>query len=355
MGGRSAWAAAVTTIITSSMMVRFAETMADRGAPPDERLYAVIRLECLLHDNPYKRRAITVLTSLIKGKRPTLGERLQVEVIITGERMLAWFTPAAMDHHRLYFSVAYMLVIVTTFFFMAGEYSVYSAIESGEEVKYGPHELMDLVSLQSSLETVFSREFLWEWGGRDAPGLMEAGGWTRWCTSVLLHNTFQHMLSNLLLTLALAFHLESKYGAWRISLLWVLSSSGGQLMSALFEDPCHLVVGASGGVFGMMGLFVADMVVNFQTIKRPILRCLLIIIFGIFFTVTLVNTDNVSHASHAGGLVCGLFLSFLFLPRLRVGYRWELILPALGACVLLAVFVCVPPYIYEVRYSEVVC
>jgi hypothetical protein len=42
----------------------------------------------------------------------------------------------------------------------------------------------------------------------------------------------------------------------------------GNFFSAAFEDTCLALVGASGGVFGMVGLFIADMVVNFASIRR---------------------------------------------------------------------------------------
>ena len=44
--------------------------------------------------------------------------------------------------------------------------------------------------------------------------------------------------------------------------------SAGNFFSAAFEGACATVQGASGGVFGMMGLFIADLVLNFETVKR---------------------------------------------------------------------------------------
>lgn len=107
--------------------------------------------------------------------------------------------------------------------------------------------------------------------------------------AVVIHASFVHMLSNLLLTVAMSLHLENKYGAWRIALLWVISCGGGQLISAAGEDVCGQFVGSSGGVFGMMGLFIADMIFNFETISRPLLRCLLILLFIVFFVITIVQ------------------------------------------------------------------
>ena len=95
---------------------------------------------------------------------------------------------------------------------------------------------------------------------------------------------------------------------------------GANLVSAAFEPNCTLLVGASGAVFGFMGLFVADLVVNFESISWPFLRVLCIVLFVVFFIVNALSDDSsprVSHASHVGGLVCGLFPSLLFLPNLR--------------------------------------
>lgn len=46
------------------------------------------------------------------------------------------------------------------------------------------------------------------------------------------------------------------------------SVGAGNFFSAAFEGACATVQGASGGVFGMMGLFIADLVLNFETVKR---------------------------------------------------------------------------------------
>lgn len=67
--------------------------------------------------------------------------------------------------------------------------------------------------------------FLLEWGARWAP-LLRAEP-QRWLTPMLLHRTFSHLLSNMLLFGALCLQLEIKYGVVRIALLWVLSSLGG--------------------------------------------------------------------------------------------------------------------------------
>lgn len=104
---------------------------------------------------------------------------------------------------------------------------------------------------------------------------------------------------------------------------------GGNLISAAFESPCILVVGASGAVFGLQGFFIADLIVNFETITRPLLRLLMTVVFFVFFVITLVTgPSSVSHWSHIGGLVCGIFPSFLFLPNIK-DRRWKAVQRAL--------------------------
>lgn len=118
--------------------------------------------------------------------------------------------------------------------------------------------------------------------------------------------------------LPLTFLFERKHGAPRIAVLWVAAVLAGNFWSAALESPCTQVVGASGGVFGLIGLCVADMVLNLETIRRPVLQTVALGMTFVFFVVNLATQTDVSHMSHVGGLVGGFFLSFLVLPNLKV-------------------------------------
>ena len=58
--------------------------------------------------------------------------------------------------------------------------------------------------------------------------------------AVFVHTGFQHVLSNLLVWLALAMPLEYAYGTCRILAVWLISALGSAFFSAAFEDSCTL-------------------------------------------------------------------------------------------------------------------
>lgn len=71
-------------------------------------------------------------------------------------------------------------------------------------------------------------------------------------------------------------------GAFR----WCSAGLGGNFCSAAFEDPCVLVVGASGSVFGFIGLYVADLVLNFESILWPMVQ-LVTMLLSVGLTIAL--------------------------------------------------------------------
>jgi membrane associated rhomboid family serine protease len=86
-----------------------------------------------------------------------------------------------------------------------------------------PKYLLKWLSWFATWET-FSFEFLKAWGGRFAPSL-ESGHWWLWFTSFYLHQNLQHIVSNMLLFVALSVHLELNYGWWRLLLVWIISGA----------------------------------------------------------------------------------------------------------------------------------
>lgn len=70
----------------------------------------------------------------------------------------------------------------------------------------------------------FQTDFLRLWGGRYGPALKH-GKWWLWFSSIYLHRDLQHIVSNMLLFVAMSVHLELNYGWWRLLLVWLMSGA----------------------------------------------------------------------------------------------------------------------------------
>ncbi len=52
----------------------------------------------------------------------------------------------------------------------------------------------------------------------------------------------------------------------------------GTFLSMSFEDTCSMYVGASGAVFGFIGLYITDTLINWESILAPLLRLLSMVV-----------------------------------------------------------------------------
>lgn len=88
---------------------------------------------------------------------------------------------------------------------------------------------------------------------------------------------------------------------------------------------------------------------------RPVLRCCAIVAFTSYFVITIATQPiGTSHMSHVGGLICGLFPAFVFLPNLN-HERWEAILPIAGTLFLIIAFITLPVIFYHDKYPHLDC
>ena len=143
----------------------------------------------------------------------------------------------------------------------------------------------------------------------------------RWVTSLFLHVSASHLFFNMLGLFFFGKVLEKEVSReWFVSIYFI----GGFLGSfAYMFTSTSPVVGASGCVFAVMG---AAMLLN--PIKRihlylfPLPLGVVAIVFVIFETMavyfqpgTLVETSNVAHIAHLGGVMTGALFALFFNPK----------------------------------------
>lgn len=313
-------------------------------------------VDSVMAHTPRQASYLEALRKREKGEYASFRDRLANELHITGQKLFGFFALPKLGHrHIVWWSIVSTSACVSVFSFMASEWPLYDQLMNRAEPPepaemFGPKRLLDWLLPRAFTHDgrvrYFSTDFLILWNGRYAPAIVGGRQYWRWITSLFVHSSTDHLGSNMAMSIFFSANLEYKYGSWRVALLWLVSGLGGNLFSAIFEDRCLVVVGASGAAFGMAGLFAADMILNYETIQRPLLRILFLCVFlGYFFYQLSTDSSDVSHNSHIGGFVCGLFPAFLYLPNFKSA-KWEAILPVLGLTVCLVVYVAFPVYVY---------
>jgi membrane associated rhomboid family serine protease len=97
---------------------------------------------------------------------------------------------------------------------------------------------------------------------------------------------------------------------------WLAAVAGGFASEAF--GSCVVTVGASGGIFGLLGVFLADCVFHFASVSYPVWRLVSLLIFGVMWLATSASGGGaaISHWSHLAGVIYGAALGPLLLPSL---------------------------------------
>jgi len=133
-----------------------------------------------------------------------------------------------------------------------------------------------------------------------------AGDWWRLASSAFLHANILHIGINMLMLWWFGQALEATVGRGRflgIYLVAILAGSAG----ALLLSPTEPTVGASGGVFGLLG---AGLVLERRNINVFGGGALLLVLFNLGFTF--IHPTSISVGGHLGGLAGGALAVLAF-------------------------------------------
>jgi len=139
--------------------------------------------------------------------------------------------------------------------------------------------------------------------------LVADGEWWRLVTGAFLHSGPLHLLMNMFLLWLLAKELEGALGHLNFLLCYVVSVLGGGL-GVMLLSPDAPTLGASGGVFGLMGALVVLQLRARQNPWNTGLGGLVAINLVITFTL-----PGISVGGHVGGLVAGAVAGAVVQPR----------------------------------------
>ena len=150
---------------------------------------------------------------------------------------------------------------------------------------------------------------LWLWAGNTTETL-QRGEWWRLVTTLFLHANPLHLAMNGIALWMFGSAVEKTMGWWRFLVLFFLAGALGNLLSA-FNIRYDVAVGASGGIFGLVGAFVVA-VYRLDGPMYAALRRRLLLLLALMVAVDLSIgwlEPRIDNLAHAGGFIAGLALA----------------------------------------------
>jgi len=170
-----------------------------------------------------------------------------------------------------------------------------------------------------------------KWGGCNDATILHGQSW-RLVTAMFVHFGILHLFMNLYALYDLGSTLERIVGKARFILAYLATGVLGGLVSQLWHLGTYSVeAGASGGVFGIIGVLIALLTTQLfpDEVRTPYLKRVLgMVAINIVYGMQ----GSVNMAAHMGGLVSGFIL----------GYGLYLTMVHERRFVQQAVFVCIP-------------
>ena len=165
---------------------------------------------------------------------------------------------------------------------------------------------------------------LLEWGYVSAD-TVAAGEWWRILTSAFLHVGLLHLVLNMWALYLFGPLVEQLYGHLEYLAIYLLCAIGGSVLTIL-AAPDQAAVGASGAIFGLLGLAFA--VSRRRHLALPRQTRMVLGQIGSLLVINLAFTffvPGISITGHLGGLAVGLVLGWLLppSPAFTLAGQWQ--------------------------------
>lgn len=152
-------------------------------------------------------------------------------------------------------------------------------------------------------------EEIYNIGSMNAERVMSNGEYYRFITSMFMHGSISHIVSNMIFLVALGEMLERVIGHVRFVLLYFLSGIGGGIFSMInvvLSQDFYTAIGASGAIFGLIGAMLVLVIIHDGhyegiSIKRMVFAIVYMVYSG-------MQSEGIDNAAHFGGLVFGVLI-----------------------------------------------
>jgi membrane associated rhomboid family serine protease len=176
-------------------------------------------------------------------------------------------------------------------------------------LEYGASLLMGSTSGAPKLCSLFLLGASW------GPSIANGALW-RFFFPVMLHANALHIFFNMFFQLRIGFQMEKQFGRRKFCLLYIFCGFLGNLLSVGY-DPMKLAVGASTSGFGLLGVWLAEVVLTWELLGASRPRVFLWFAFMVLSCVMMSTiSPNVDFIGHFGGSLAG-FLMAMILADMR--------------------------------------
>jgi membrane associated rhomboid family serine protease len=139
------------------------------------------------------------------------------------------------------------------------------------------------------------------------------GEWWRMLTTAMLHGGVWHLLMNLSAAGSLGVTIERYSHRAYVPLVFLLATLAASTASLLLV-PDRNSVGASGGLMGLMGFLVIIGWRRRGLMPRGFTKSMAVDV-GLMVMIGIVGYRFIDNAAHGGGLLAGMILGLLWVPR----------------------------------------
>lgn len=141
------------------------------------------------------------------------------------------------------------------------------------------------------------------------------GQWWRLFTAMFVHFGIGHLGSNMITLWFFGESAERILGKWQMLVLYLFSGLAGNVLTLVTElasGRYSLAAGASGAIFGLVGVYVAAALIpelrRFVSVRNIVIMLAVNIAYGI-------SNRSINLTAHIGGLICGTGMAYIMLRR----------------------------------------
>jgi membrane associated rhomboid family serine protease len=175
-----------------------------------------------------------------------------------------------------------------------------------------------------------SAQTLIDVGARETTLIVQEGQWFRLFSPMILHAGLIHYAINMGALWFIGGAVEQSHGIISAFLLFFIPGVGGNILSAVFL-PQYISVGASGGIFGLIGGCLADITVNWSllfikdsehdtTTRKRNAWAIFWLFIEVVTNIVLGLTPYIDNFTHLGGLLYGLCCGWSTIEHAAAGF-----------------------------------